>query len=315
MSLEKIAVLFPGQGSQYIGMGQDFLESNQSSADIMSMAESTSDISLKKMCLEGPMEELTLARNLQPALTATSLICWQALKDAGVQADFFAGHSLGEYTALCAAGVLSPEDTMKLVTARGALMGRAGDENPGGMCAVLGLVLADVQDIIKEIACPEQISIGNHNSEQQIVLSGERDVIARASTLAEARGGRAIPLNVSVANHSPLMKDVVPEFEKVMAGTSFSAPDTPVYFNVTAKTEKDPVEIRAIMADQIKSMVKWLDIINALVDQDVKVFIEVGPKKILTGLMKRILPRKSGHKCFQVDSPETLAKCVEKLFD
>jgi [acyl-carrier-protein] S-malonyltransferase len=315
MSSEKIAVLFPGQGSQYIGMGQEFLESSQSSIDIMAMAESVSGIPIKEMCLKGPIEELTLARNLQPALTATCLICWQALKDAGVQADFFAGHSLGEYTALCAAGVLSSEETMKLVTARGELMGQAGGENPGGMSAVLGLSLAEVQDILTEIACPEQISIGNHNSEQQVVLSGERDIVKKASDLVEERGGKAITLNVSVANHSPLMKNVVPEFEKVMAKISFTPPDTPVYFNVTAKTESDPVAIRAIMADQIKSMVKWLDIINALVNQDVKIFIEVGPKKVLTGLMKRILPRKSGHRCFQVDSPETLAKCVNELMN
>ncbi len=312
MGAQKIAVLFPGQGSQYIGMGKEFLESHEGCGKLMDLAESVSNVPLRKLCLDGPMEELTKAHNLQPALTITGLVCWKALQDAGVKADFFAGHSLGEYSALCAAGVLSVEDTMKLVTERGRLMGRAGDENPGGMCAVLGLSIGDVQDILAEVGKPDQISIGNHNSEQQIVLSGDHEVVKKVADLATQRGGKAIPLNVSVANHSPLMAGAVPQFEKIMGGVTFNAPKTPVFFNVTGMQEGDPAEIRKIMAAQIKSMVRWLDIINQLLAKEVDLFIEVGPKKVLTGLMKRIVPKDKKCTCLQVDSPEGLAKLISK---
>lgn len=313
MSAKKIAVLFPGQGSQEIGMGQEFIESSESARELLTMAEAVSGAPLGKLCSEGPMDELTLAHNLQPSLTVTSLICWQALQESGVKVDFFAGHSLGEYAALCAAGVLSSEDTFKLVTERGRLMGRAGIENPGGMCAILGLSLEDVQDILQEIACPEKISIGNHNSAQQLVLSGTADHLAKAAEIANQRGGKAITLNVSVANHSPLMNSVVPEFEKTIASVNFNTPQTPVYSNVSGRVEYEPMVIRQVMAAQIRSMVRWLDIINGLLAQDVEIFIEVGPKKVLSGLLKRILPRKSIHKCLQVNSPATLEKCLAEI--
>jgi len=277
------------------------------------MAESVSGAPLGRLCLEGPMEELTQAHNLQPALTAINLICYQMVKEAGIKADFLAGHSLGEYSALCASGVLSPEDTMKLVTERGRLMGRAGQENPGGMRAVLGLNLQQVNDVLSKVEMADKISVGNHNSEKQVVISGAAEALDKASELASAAGGKVIPLNVAVANHSPLMAKAVPEFEKLMAGITFNQPTTPVYFNVTANPETEPDAIRAMMAAQIKSTVCWLDIINKLVDQGVMTFIEVGPKAVLSGLMKKILPRKAGHQCFQVDTPEKLAKCVAAL--
>ena len=313
MPSKKIAVLFPGQGSQDLGMGQKFIESSESARELLAMAEAVSGSPLGKLCNEGPMEELTLAHNLQPSLTVTSLICWQALKSSGVKVDFFAGHSLGEYAALCASGVLSPEDTIKLVTERGRLMGRAGIENPGGMCAIIGLAIAEVEEILLEIASPEKLSIGNYNSEQQIVLSGAADLLLKAAGIAQKKGGKAIPLNVSVANHSPLMNGVVPEFERIITSVNFESPKVPVYSNVTGKIENEPQIIRQVMAAQIKSMVRWLDIINGLLAQNVEIFIEVGPKKVLSGLMKRILPRKSGLKCLQVDSPETLEKCLAEI--
>jgi [acyl-carrier-protein] S-malonyltransferase len=313
MSAQKIAVLFPGQGSQFVGMGKEFIESDDESARLMDVAESITNVPLKKLCLEGPMEELTKAHNLQPALTATSLLIWKAVQEAGIQADFFAGHSLGEYSALCAAGVLSFEDTLKLVTERGRLMGRAGDANPGGMCAVLGLAIDEVHDILAEVNRPDGISIGNHNSEQQVVLSGDHGVIRKAAGLAEKRGAKIIFLNVSIANHSPLMEAAVPLFEEAMAGIRFDKPKTPILFNVTGALESDPGKIREIMAAQVKSMVRWFDIINELLAREVTVFIEVGPKKVLTGLMKRIVPKDRNCMFCQVDSPEGLAKLISSL--
>ncbi len=146
-------MLFPGQGSQYIGMGREFLEADAEADKLMDLAESISSAPLRKLCLEGPMEELTKAVYLQPALTAVNLICWQAVKKAGIRPDYFAGHSLGEYSALCGSGVLTVEDTMKLVSERGRLSEREGQKNPGGMQAILGMTLEEVEEILA--ALPE----------------------------------------------------------------------------------------------------------------------------------------------------------------
>jgi [acyl-carrier-protein] S-malonyltransferase len=151
MQKKSIAILFPGQGSQFIGMGREFLESDPEAARLMNLAESISSAPLRKLCLEGPMEELTKAVYLQPALTTVNLICWQALRKAGIKADYFAGHSLGEYSALCAAGILTVNDTLKLVSERGRLSEREGQKNPGGMQAVLGLTLSEVEEILATI--------------------------------------------------------------------------------------------------------------------------------------------------------------------
>ncbi|MDP2104756.1 MAG: ACP S-malonyltransferase, partial [Desulfobulbaceae bacterium] len=144
MTIRKIAVLFPGQGSQYVGMGREFAESDPEAMDIFNLADLVCGKELKRLCFEGPLEELTMAANLQPALTAVNLVCWQALRKAGVQVDFVAGHSLGEYAALCAAQVLGVEDTLRMVAHRGRVMGMAGVRNPGGMVAILGLGMAEI---------------------------------------------------------------------------------------------------------------------------------------------------------------------------
>lgn len=313
MTTAKIAVLFPGQGSQFVGMGREFAEADTEAKAIFEMADNICGKDLQALCFNGPLEELTLAVNLQPALTAVNLVCWQAVRKAGIAVDYVAGHSLGEYAALYAAGALSLEDTLQMVVHRGRIMGEAGIKNPGGMVAILGLGLSVVQEILATLACPESISIGNYNSEQQLVLSGNSVALQRAAELATARGGKAVPLNVSIANHSPLMASVLPDFEQAFAGITLKKPTTPLFFNVTATTETEPEVIRTIMAQQIVSMVRWYEIINNLMACQVTTFIEVGPKKVLTGLMKRILPKGGDHTCFQVDSPETLAQCLAGL--
>ena len=304
----KTALLFPGQGSQAIGMGSEFMDRDPEAQAIMALAESVSGHPLAEICRHGPMEQLTRADILQPALTAVNLVCWQAVRRQGIEADFLAGHSLGEYSALCAAEVLSVEDALRLVTARGRLMGREGESRPGGMCALVGLDLGEVQEILQSLASPEEISVGNHNQEKQIVISGTKEKMKAASTIAEERGAKAIPLNVSIANHSPLMKRAVADFERFMATVPFGKPARPVLFNVTVQSEEDPEVIRSIMARQIVSMVRWYEIILTLVERGVDTFIEVGPRKVLTGMMKRILPRGAQHNCLQVDSPDSLDK-------
>jgi [acyl-carrier-protein] S-malonyltransferase len=313
MQQNKIAILFPGQGSQYLGMGKAFLETDSDAEQLMELAERVSSSPIKRLCLEGPIEDLTQAVNLQPALTTANLICWQAVEKAGIVADYFAGHSLGEYSALCAAGVLSKEDTLRLVTERGKLSDREGTKNPGGMQAILGLTLDEVEKILFGLSSDGVAIVANHNTEMQIVISGENEALQEVEGIVAERGGRAITLNVSVANHSPLIAGAVPDFEKVLNSISFSAPVKPVLFNVTAGEETDPDEIRTIMSRQIVSRVRWFEIINNLMDKGVNIFIEVGPKTILKGLLKKIVPKSSGVKTFQIDTPETLAKCMDEI--
>ena len=313
MQKKSIAVLFPGQGSQFIGMGGEFLQADAEADKLMDLAESISSAPLRRLCLEGPMEELTRAIHLQPALTAVNLICWQAVKKAGIEADYFAGHSLGEYSALYAADVLTIEDTLKVVSERGRLSDREGLRNPGGMQAILGLTLETVEEILLELPGDGILTVANHNTELQVVISGEKKALHEVEKLVEERGGRAITLNVSIANHSPLIAGAVPDFEDVLEKAEFSPPKVPVLFNVTAAAETDPDVIRAIMARQIVSRVRWFETIKALLARDVRIFIEVGPKTVLSGLLKKILPKELGCRRYQVDNPESLEKCQKEI--
>ena len=313
MAEQKIAVLFPGQGSQFLGMGKEFLETDPAARTLMGMAEKISGFPLVRLCQDGPMEELTRTVHLQPAMTVMNLICWQALAKAGVKPAFFAGHSLGEYGALAAAGIVSAEETLGLVTERGRLMEREAAANPGGMQAVVKLPIETVRGIVESAKAAGKITVANHNSAEQIVISGEEAALAAAAPLVKEKGGKAIPLKVSGAWHSELIAGAVPDFEAAMAKVTFNAPATPVLFNVTAASESDPAAIRQIMARQIASTVRWLEIVERLMAEEVRVFIEVGPKTVLTGLLGKIIPPDYEHRCFQFDTPEGLAKMLEEL--
>jgi [acyl-carrier-protein] S-malonyltransferase len=308
----KIAILFPGQGSQFLGMGREFLEADPEAAALMATAEEVSGFPLRRLCLEGPMEELTRTVHLQPAMTVINLICWQAVKKAGIRPDYLAGHSLGEYSALCAAGVLTPADTLRLVTERGRLMEREASRNPGSMRAVLGLTLDEVREVLATVS-EGVVAAANHNSEKQVVISGEAGALEAAAAEVGKRGGKAVVLKVSGAWHSPLVQAAVDDFSSIMAATSFQAPRIPVLFNVTAREEREPEAIRAAMARQIAAMVRWHEIVNELLARGVRTFIEVGPKTVLTGLLKKIVPADSTCTFLQVESPETLARAREEI--
>lgn len=312
----KIAVLFPGQGSQYIGMGKDFVETNSECARIMSLAESVCDFPIRELSFAGPIEQLTRAAVLQPAITVTNLVCLQALKDSlpgDIEITSYAGHSLGEYSALCAAGVISIQDAIRLVERRGFFMEREGDKNPGGMRAVLGLDIGEIEAIVDSYKGQGIVTVANYNTAQQIVISGNQQGLDAVSEAAEKAGGKVIALNVSVANHSPLVADAVPDFSAFMDSIQFSKPQSAVYFNVTAAVETDPEQIKSIMAQQIASRVRWYEIIRNMLDDGIDVFIEVGPKTVLKGMMRKIIPKNAQVTSLQFDTPESMSKCFEKL--
>ncbi len=196
----KVAVLFPGQGSQYVGMAQAFVEQDSQCAALMKLAEDICELPLGNLCQNGPIEELTRSIHVQPAITVTNMICWQALSKAlpkNVDLRYFAGHSLGEYSALYAAGVLAAEDTLRLVARRGLLMDREGQRHPGGMRAILGLAIEQVEKIIERYDGEGCVAVANHNTPQQIVISGTEDGLSFVQPLLEEAGAKVIPLNVS----------------------------------------------------------------------------------------------------------------------
>ncbi len=312
--MKKTAIIFPGQGSQFVGMGGEFLKNDADARELMQLAEEKSGFPLKKLCLEGPLDDLTRVLHLQPAMTATNLICWQALVKAvpGLAPAFVAGHSLGEYSALFAAGVVSAGDCLALVTRRGELMEREGTANPGGMRAVLGMTVEEIDDLAAGYAGPGVVVVANHNTEKQVVVSGDQAGLDGFGALCGEQGAKVIPLPVSVANHSPLVAGAVDDFRSFMNEISFRSPHIPVLFNVTAAEEKDPGAIRNIMASQIASRVRWFELVGRMLEEGVELFIEVGPKKVLTGLMRKIVPRGAAT-CVQFDTPEGLDKVVAEI--
>jgi [acyl-carrier-protein] S-malonyltransferase len=287
--LSKIAYVFPGQGSQSTGMGLDLYNSYPSAKGVFDEADASLGFSLSRLCFEGPEEELTKTHNVQPAILVVSIACLKALEEASSgkfpSPAFVAGHSLGEYTALVAADSLGLDDAVLLVRERGRLMYEAGLKNPGSMLAVIGLD----EETVKDVSVHSGTEVSNVNCPGQIVISGAAQALAEANKLAKTRGARAlIPLKVSGAFHSALMEPVIAEFSKIVSNVRFRPPSIPVISNVTARPLSDVDSIKEELVKQLRNCIQWQRSVEYMMHNGVTTFYEVGPGRVLSGLIRRI---------------------------
>jgi [acyl-carrier-protein] S-malonyltransferase len=287
------AYIFPGQGSQFVGMGVELTRLRPVARGYFNRADEALGFGLSKLCFEGPEKELTDTVNTQPAIFTHSMAALATAEMSGeIEAPaFVAGHSLGEFSALCAAGALSFEDGVKLVRERGRLMKLAGERAPGSMAAVLGLDAEALREVCATVSA--QVSPGvvlaNDNCPGQIVISGSKEAVTAAGALAKQKGAKRVaPLPVSIAAHSPLMAGIAGEFAQVVAATPFSAARVPVLANTSARPITHPDDIRAELCAQLTSPVRWTESVRAMSAQGVTSFVELGPKDVLCNLIKRI---------------------------
>jgi len=303
------AILFSGQGAQFVGMGKDLAEAYPESKALFDRANEVLGYSLSGICFEGPEESLTRSDYCQPAIFVTSMACYAALRTECPDLEFAgaAGLSLGEWTALHMAGALSFEDTLKVLEARGRFMQEACEEREGGMVSVIGLP----EDKVREIAAAAGAEVANLNSPAQTVLAGPKDVVAEAERLAQEAGAkRAIVLNVAGAFHSSLMQSAADRLQSVLNDVDVVAPSLPVASNFTGGQHGGPDDIRRAMLGQISGSVQWYACVQWLGQQGVDTFVECGPGRVLTGLIKRIDKTVGLH---NVQDCETLKKTAEAL--
>ncbi|MFZ0389420.1 MAG: ACP S-malonyltransferase [Calditrichia bacterium] len=306
----KSAFVFPGQGSQAVGMGKDLVESNPGIMEIYDQAEQFLGFPLKRLSFEGPESELKETRYTQPALFVHSFAINSLLQEKGIRPDAAAGHSLGEYSALTAAGAFSFQEGLKLVKLRGELMQASGEKNPGTMAAIIGLDDKTVEEICRQASAAGHVNPANFNSPGQIVISGSKAGVHQAMELAKEQKARLVTeLVVGGAFHSPLMKEALGGLAEALDQAEIRQPHIPVYMNVTARPTSDPAEIRELLKKQLLSPVLWQNIVENMRQDKVDRIYEVGASRILCGLVKRI---ERSVQCMPVGTREDLSALSEE---
>lgn len=310
------ALIFPGQGSQFVGMGAELIESFTEAREIFECVDDALSQKLSKIIMEGPDTDLNMTANTQPALMAVSMAVVEILKKQGGLkiediCSYVAGHSLGEYSALTAAGALEIEETAKLLRIRGDAMQQAVPVGVGSMAAILGLDFEDVKAIADEAASGEICEAANDNSTGQVVVSGHKAAVAQAITLAQAKGAKkAVELPVSAPFHCALMQPAADAMRDALADSKVSAPVVPVVANVTASATSDPDEIRDLLVKQVTGTVRWRESVIWIKDQGVSEMVELGAGKVLSGLVRRI---DRDIACESVGTPEGIETLIGKF--
>jgi len=286
----KIAFVFPGQGSQYVGMAKEFIETFEESRNVFTTASELLGFDIAQLCMHGPAEKLNLTENTQPAILTASLAILRPLEKNGIAAEAVAGHSLGEYTALTAAGGLDLKDAVTLVHKRGRYMQEAVPEGTGLMAAIIGMEREDVEKTCLEAAKNGIVAPANYNAPGQIVIAGEKKAVEAAIELAKAGGAKmVVPLKVSVPSHSPMMKEAGLKLAHELEEVTINDLRMPIVNNADAKFLKKASDLRPSLTKQISSPLYWEDAIRNMADEGFDTFVEIGPGKVLTGLVKRIL--------------------------
>ena len=308
--MAKIAYIFPGQGSQAVGMGKDLFDNFQASREVFEAADDALGFSLSEMCFSGEEADLQLTANTQPAILTVSVAAYKAMKAEGFPVpDLVAGHSLGEYSALVAAGVLDFAEAVKTVRKRGTYMQDAVPVGVGGMAAILGSDIETIKAVCAETAQGQVCSPANINSPSQVVRAGQAEAVDRACEMLKERGAkRAVKLNVSAPFHCSLMMPAQELLATELAQISYSEPLCPVVHNVDAEVNTEAGSVRESLTLQVSSPVLWSDSVETLVTNGVDTFIEVGPGKVLSGLVRQI---NRDVRCFNVDNSENLSNTKE----
>ena len=289
---KQIAFIFPGQGSQYIGMGKEFYENFSMAREVFEEANDSLHFSVSSLCFQGPEEALKLTENTQPAVLTTSIAALKVFQnEKGMIPQLTAGHSLGEYSALVASGALPFTDAVRIVRLRGRFMQEAVPVGEGAMAAILGMEREEVEKLCQEASSGEVLSPANFNCPGQIVISGHSKAVQRAIEKVKQEGKKAVLLPVSAPFHSPLMEPAGSRLEKELNGVPISDLKVPVVTNVEAEVNTNKERVKALLVAQVSSPVRWEESMRRMIEEGIERVLEIGPGKVLSGLMKRIDPR------------------------
>lgn len=309
--MSKLAFLFPGQASQHPGMGHDLAENFSESRAVFEEADTALGFAISKLCFEGSEDDLKLTENTQPAILTASIAAYRAIEKRGITPDFVAGHSLGEYSGLVASGALDFAGAVKLVHSRGKYMQEAVPHGEGAMAAIMGLSPSDVAEICKKAADHDVVSPANLNSPEQTVISGKAAAVKRAVEIASQAGAkRAVILPVSAPFHCALMEPAQKQLEPDLRAAAFSALRIPLITNVDAEAITSGEEARDALIRQVTMPVRWLDSMHELIESGTTIFVEVGPGKVLSGLLRQI---DRSVRCLNVEDAASLKSTLEKI--